>query len=245
MPESLKPEDIIQRSIIALDFSSLEECEVFFKKLESTSIPNPRFFKVGLELFYAEGERILQKLKERGFELFLDLKLHDIPNTVYGASLNLLRYQPRLLNVHASGGIDMMKAARRARDESGSESKLLAVTMLTSLNTECLKRELGLELPLEALVERLALNALEAGLDGVVCSAREAANIHRICGPDFITVCPGIRFAASDNHDQERISTASQAFSQGADYIVLGRAITSAEQPLIALKQLIEESCPT
>jgi len=234
----LSPQDIADRSIIALDYSSAKDCEDLFKKLydsHASSIQAPRFVKVGLELFYADGERVLSLVRERGLKLFLDLKLHDIPNTVYGGIKNLAKYKPEIINVHASGGIEMMRAAKQAIiDSSCKETKVIAVTILTSLDQSKLETELGYKGQLQDLVVKLAKSAKQAGLDGVVSSPHEAALIKSACGNDFLTVCPGVRPAGSDSHDQKRISTPRAALENGADYIVMGRAITAAAEPMAA-----------
>ncbi len=234
----LSSQDIADRTIIALDYSSAADCEDLFKKLYD-SAPNglaaPRFVKVGLELFYADGERVIEALRQRGLKLFLDLKLHDIPNTVYGGISNLAKYQPEIINVHASGGIEMMQAAKQALIDAGShKTKVIAVTILTSLDQVKLENELGHTGQLQDLVVKLAQSAKAAGLDGVVSSPQEARFIKTACGLDFLTVCPGVRPAGSDSHDQKRISTPRAALENGADYIVMGRAITAAKEPMAA-----------
>ncbi len=235
----LSPQDIANRSIIALDYSSAADCEQFFKKIYSLETPElkaPRYVKVGLELFYADGERVLSLVRDHGLKLFLDLKLHDIPNTVYGGIKNLAKYKPDIINVHASGGIEMMQAAKRALVDAGaSQTKLIAVTVLTSLDDNWLS-SIGLGASTAELAVSLALRTKEAGLDGIVCSPHEASEIKSVCGSEFLTVCPGVRPAGGDSHDQKRISTPRAALDGGADYIVMGRAITGAEDPLAAFK---------
>ncbi len=231
----LSSQDIADRTIIALDYSSAADCEEFFKKiysLESPQLKAPRFVKLGLELFYADGERVLSLVRDRGLKLFLDLKLHDIPNTVYGGIKNLAKYKPEIINVHASGGIEMMQAAKKALVDAGaSQTKLIAVTVLTSLDDSWLS-SIGVGVSTAELAVNLALRTKEAGLDGIVCSPHEADAIKSFCGKDFLTVCPGVRPAGSDSHDQKRISTPRAALEAGADYIVMGRAITGASDPL-------------
>ena len=235
----LSPQDIANRTIIALDYSSAADCEQFFKKLyssETAELKAPRFVKVGLELFYADGQRVIETVRAHGLKLFLDLKLHDIPNTVYGGIKNLAKYQPEIINVHASGSIEMMQAAKRALIDAGaSQTKLIAVTVLTSLDDTWLSK-IGVSIPLATMVTKLAEQTKEAGLDGIVCSPHEASQIKSVCGAEFLTVCPGVRPAGSDSHDQKRISTPRAALEGGADYIVMGRAITGAEDPLAVFK---------
>ncbi len=234
----LSAQEIANRTIIALDYSSAADCEQFFKKLyssETAELKAPRFVKVGLELFYADGKQVIEVVRARGLKLFLDLKLHDIPNTVYGGIKNLAKYQPEIINVHASGGIEMMQAAKQALVDAGAnQTKLIAVTMLTSLDQNKIESELGYHGPLTGVVIRLAQSAKQAGLDGVVCSPLEAKIIKASCGNDFLTICPGVRPAGSDSHDQKRTSTPRAALENGADYIVMGRAITGVEAPLSA-----------
>jgi orotidine-5'-phosphate decarboxylase len=233
----LNPQDIANRTIIALDYSSAADCEQFFKKiynLETPQLKTPRYVKVGLELFYADGKRVLSLVRDRGLKLFLDLKLHDIPNTVYGGIRNLAKYQPEIINVHASGGTEMMQAAKRALVDAGaSQTKLIAVTVLTSLDDNWLS-SIGIKATSSELAVNLALRTKEAGLDGIVCSPHEAAQIKSVCGAEFLTVCPGVRPVGSESHDQKRISTPRAALEGGADYIVMGRAITGAEDPFSA-----------
>ncbi len=234
MPQNtISAQDLINRTIIALDYPNAKAAEEFLKKLKHPELKAPNFMKVGLELFYADGPNVLTMLQARQMKVFLDLKLHDIPNTVYGAVRSLARYKPEILNVHASGGIEMMKAARQALLDAGAaDTKLIAVTILTSLDQKKLNTELGIEIPLSELVVKLAQSAQEAGLNGVVCSPHEAALIKAACGKDFITVCPGVRPAGTSTDDQKRISTPLASLDNGADYIVMGRAVTQAQEPV-------------
>ena len=235
--------------IIACDFASAEETIRFLDRLNkirsevvrcddiSVSVSRP-FVKIGMELFYAEGPEIITSLKERGHKVFLDLKLHDIPNTVKKSMQVLGAYGVDMVNVHAGGGIAMMKAAREGlmlgAARYAEKPKLIAVTQLTSTDEAVMHNELLIDMPLRDVVKQYALNAREAGLDGVVCSAHEAAEIHMTCGMDFLTVTPGIRLAGDSKGDQKRVMTPADARDQGADYIVVGRSITAASNPIEA-----------
>ena len=235
--------------IIACDFASAEETIRFLDRLNkirsevvrcddiSVSVSRP-FVKIGMELFYAEGPEIITSLKERGHKVFLDLKLHDIPNTVKKSMQVLGAYGVDMVNVHAGGGIAMMKAAREGlmlgAARYAEKPKLIAVTQLTSTDEAVMHNELLIDIPLKDVVKQYALNAREAGLDGVVCSAHEAAEIHMTCGMDFLTVTPGIRLAGDSKGDQKRVMTPADARDQGADYIVVGRSITAASNPIEA-----------
>ncbi len=235
--------------IIACDFASAEEAIRFLDRLNkirsevvrcddiSVSVSRP-FVKIGMELFYAEGPGIITSLKERGHKVFLDLKLHDIPNTVKKSMQVLGAYGVDMVNVHAGGGIAMMKAAREGlmlgAARYAEKPKLIAVTQLTSTDEAVMHNELLIDMPLKDVVKQYALNAREAGLDGVVCSAHEAAEIHMTCGMDFLTVTPGIRLAGDSKGDQKRVMTPADARDQGADYIVVGRSITAASNPIEA-----------
>ena len=230
--------EILDRVIIALDFSSLAEVNSFLQKFNWASELRPRFVKVGMELFYAEGFKIIDILKEKDLKIFLDLKVHDIPNTAYGAISSLSRLNVDILNVHASGGIEMMKKAKQALLDAGSTTKLIAVTQLTSTDQTMLNSELGINGDIESAVMRLAKNTQQAGLDGIVCSPLETTVIKSALGAGFITVCPGVRFCDTSAHDQKRITTPEQAFKLGADYIVMGRAISSVSEPRMALQKL-------
>ena len=242
--------------IIACDFASAEETIRFldkFNKIRSevvrcdditVSVSRP-FVKIGMELFYSEGPQIVRTLKERGHKVFLDLKLHDIPNTVKKTMQVLGAYGVDMVNVHAGGGIEMMKAAKEGlmlgAARFADKPKLIAVTQLTSTDEAVLHDQLLIGRPMDEVVRQYALNAKEAGLDGVVCSAFEAADIHRTCGADFLTVTPGIRFDTSAADDQKRVMTPAQAREAGSDYIVVGRPVTAAERPIDAYTRCREE----
>ena len=215
--------------IIACDFSSQEELFEFLKPFEGYD----PYLKIGMELFYKEGPGLVRKLKEMGFKIFLDLKLHDIPNTVEKAMRNIGELGVEITNLHAAGGIKMMEAARRGLDasESGKKTRLIAVTQLTSTSQEILEKELLIEKPISEVVKKYAQNAKQAGLDGVVCSPLEAPLINEL---GLISVTPGIRFASDDANDQKRIATPSYAKKLGSTYIVVGRSITEATNPLEA-----------
>ncbi|MBO5544149.1 MAG: orotidine-5'-phosphate decarboxylase [Oscillospiraceae bacterium] len=216
--------------IIACDFPGEEECLRF---LEAFRGKQP-FLKIGMELFYAAGPSLVRKLKEEGYSVFLDLKLHDIPNTVRSAMRVLAGLGVDMVNVHAAGTRAMMEAAREGL---GSETKLLAVTQLTSTDEARMRKELLIVHPLEEVVLHYARNAAAAGLDGVVCSPLEAAGVHGACGEGFLTVTPGIRFATDAVGDQVRVTTPAMARELGSDYIVVGRPITRAADPVAAWEQ--------
>ena len=202
---------------------------------------NP-FLKIGMEIFYKEGPQLVKELKEKGCKIFLDLKLHDIPNTVEKAMRNLSELGVEIVNCHAAGGIEMMKAARRGLDatEQGKKSELIAVTQLTSISQEILENELLITRDLKEVVKTYALNAKAAGLQGVVCSPLEAPIIKEL---GLISVTPGIRFADNTKDDQKRVATPDYAKELGATYIVVGRAITGALDPVAAYKRCIKEFC--
>lgn len=224
--------------IIALDFPDSTETFAFLHRLRGAS--RKPFVKIGMELFYSEGPDIVRKIKETGNKIFLDLKLHDIPNTVYSSVRSLSKLQPDMLNVHASGSIDMMKAARDALD---SDTLLIAVTLLTSLSAQKLNDELLVASSVDDTVLHYAENAKKAGLNGVVCSPLEAGKIHERLGDDFLTVTPGIRFDDKSLGDQVRVTTPKRAKELGSDYIVVGRPVTRAENPLEAYERCINEFC--
>jgi orotidine-5'-phosphate decarboxylase len=229
--------EILDRIIIALDYSNKSEIEKFFNKFDWSNDTRPRFVKVGMELFYAEGPRIIEYLKSKDLKIFLDLKIHDIPNTAYGAISSLAKYPVDILNVHASGGIAMMKKAKEAIISQNSQAKLIAVTQLTSTDQNMLNNELGINGDIDTAVMRLASNTQQAGLDGIVCSPLEVKLVKQSLGKNFITVCPGVRFADGNSHDQKRFCTPQQAFELGTDYIVIGRAITESSEPQESLKK--------
>ena len=222
--------------IIACDFKNREE---LFKFLEPFKGLNP-FLKIGMEIFYKEGPQLVKDLKAQGCRIFLDLKLHDIPNTVESAMRNLSELGAEIVNCHAAGGIEMMKAARRGLDatEAVKKSELIAVTQLTSISQEALENELLINRPLNEVVRHYALNAKQAGLQGVVCSPLEAPLIKEL---GLISVTPGIRFADNTKDDQKRVATPDYAKELGSTYIVVGRAITGATDPVAAYKRCVKE----
>ena len=226
--------------IIACDFASADETLAFLDQFDRKP-----FVKIGMELFYAEGPSIIKKLKDRGHKVFLDLKLHDIPNTVRKSMKVLGAYGVDIVNVHAAGTIAMMEAAKAGLMEGaaglGSEPLLIAVTQLTSTDEETMKKDLLIDRPLDEVVAHYAKNAAAAGLDGVVCSPLEAGEIHSVCGGQFITVTPGIRFPGGDVGDQKRITSPAQAREIGSDFIVVGRPITAAADPVEAYERCIRE----
>ena len=200
------------------------------------------FVKIGMELFYAEGPEIVRQIKARGHKIFLDLKLHDIPNTVKKAMAVLSRLDVDICNLHAAGTAEMMRAALEGLTRpDGTRPLLIAVTQLTSTNQDALEHELLIHSPMEEVVMAYAGNAKRAGLDGVVCSPLEAARVHEVCGQDFLTVTPGVRFADGDKGDQKRVMTPAQAKKVGSDYIVVGRQITAAEDPEAAYERCLAE----
>ncbi len=224
--------------IIACDFSSKAEVMNFLDKFTDVK----PYVKIGMELFYAEGPEIVREIKKRGHKIFLDLKLCDIPNTVKKSMKVLSSLDADMVNLHAFGTRTMMEAAIEGLTRSdGTRPMLIAVTQLTSTSEERMKTDLLIDKPLDEVVMHYAYNARLAGLDGVVCSPLEAAKVHEKCGDDFITVTPGIRFADSDVGDQVRITTPEKAREIGSDYIVVGRPVTQAENPVDAYKRCINE----
>lgn len=223
--------------IIACDFKNREET---FRFLDNFTERKP-YLKIGMELFYSEGPDIVREIKKRGHKVFLDLKLHDIPNTVKSAMKVLASLGADMVNVHASGASEMMAAARQAFSDCADPPLLIAVTQLTSTDERALKEELLIDKPMEETVLSYALNAKKSGLDGVVCSPLEAFDVHKVCGGGFLTVTPGIRFADGDVGDQKRIMTPSDAKKAGSDYIVVGRPITRADDPLAAYARCVSE----
>ena len=224
--------------IIACDFKNKEELYDFLKPFAGL---NP-FLKIGMEIFYKEGPELVKNLKSMGCKIFLDLKLHDIPNTVEKAMRNLGELGVEITNCHAAGGVTMMEAARRGLDasEAGKKTELIAVTQLTSISQEVLENELLIEKPLPEVVKTYALNAKKAGLQGVVCSPLEAPIIKEL---GLISVTPGIRFADDSKNDQKRVATPEYAKELGSTYIVVGRSITAAVDPVAAYKRCVEEFC--
>ena len=226
--------------IVACDFASKKEVFDFLDKFTDVK----PFVKIGMELFYAEGPEIVREIKARGHKIFLDLKLHDIPNTVKKAMSVLSRLDVDMTNLHASGTIAMMEAAIEGLTrEDGTRPILIAVTQLTSTSQERMEADLLIEKPLDEVVMHYAHNAKVAGLDGVVCSPLEAGKVHERCGSGFVTVTPGVRFADGDVGDQVRVTTPAKAKEIGSDYIVVGRPITAAADPVAAYKRCVEEFC--
>lgn len=224
--------------IIACDFASAEETLAFLDKFTAEK----PYVKIGMELYYAEGPQIVKKIKERGHKIFLDLKLHDIPNTVKKAMKVLSALDVDMCNLHATGTAAMMEAALEGLTrEDGMRPLLIAVTQLTSTDQERMEKDLLIEKPLEEVVDHYAANAKKAGLDGVVCSPLEAARVHELCGEGFLTVTPGVRFADGDAGDQVRVTTPQRAKEIGSDYIVVGRPITQAEDPVAAYRRCVSE----
>lgn len=224
--------------IVACDFSSKEETMAFLDKFEGRK----PFVKIGMELFYAEGPEIVREIKARGHKIFLDLKLHDIPNTVKKSMAVLSRLDVDMTNLHAGGTIAMMEAAIEGLSRpDGTRPLLIAVTQLTSTSEERMTNDLLINEKMDKVVMHYAHNAKVAGLDGVVCSPVEAGKVHETCGKDFLTVTPGVRFADGDKGDQVRVMTPEQAKKIGSDYIVVGRPITAAADPVAAYERCINE----
>ena len=228
--------------IIALDFPSAQEVFAFLDKFDGEQ--RKPFVKIGMELFYAEGAAVVREVKRRGHKVFLDLKLHDIPNTVKRSMAVLSALDADMCNLHAGGGIAMMKAALEGLTRTdGTRPLLIAVTQLTSTGEEVMHRELWIDRPLDQTVMHYASNAALAGLDGVVCSPLEADKVHSVCGKDFLTVTPGIRFDDASKGDQVRVTTPAKARELGSDYIVVGRPVTAAADPVAAYRRCVSEFC--
>ena len=224
--------------IIACDFSSAEQTFAFLDKFTGRK----PFVKIGMELFYAEGPSIVKEIKKRGHKIFLDLKLHDIPNTVKKAMSVLSNLDVDICNLHAGGTVAMMEAANEGLTRAdGTRPLLIAVTQLTSTNQESMETDLLIKEPIDKVVMHYAANAKKAGLDGVVCSPLEAGKVHEVCGADFLTVTPGVRFADGDVGDQKRVMTPKQAKEIGSDYIVVGRPITASADPVAAYERCVAE----
>ena len=224
--------------IIACDFADKETALSFLDKFEGRK----PFVKIGMELFYAEGPQIVREIKARGHKIFLDLKLHDIPNTVKKRMAVLSRLDVDMCNLHAAGTSRMMEAALEGLTRpDGTRPLLIAVTQLTSTDQEAMERDLLIKEPIDKVVMHYAETAKNAGLDGVVCSPLEAQKVHDICGKKFLTVTPGVRFADGDIGDQKRVMTPEQAKKIGSDYIVVGRPITAAPDPVAAYERCIKE----
>ena len=224
--------------IIACDFDSAEKTFAFLDKFTGRK----PFVKIGMELYYAEGPAIVREIKKRGHKIFLDLKLHDIPNTVKKSMAVLSRLDVDMTNLHAAGTGRMMEAAIEGLTrEDGTRPMLIAVTQLTSTDEETMKKDLLIDKPIADVVMHYAHNAKVAGLDGVVCSPLEAGKVHETCGAGFVTVTPGVRFADGDVGDQKRVMTPAEAKKIGSDYIVVGRPITAAADPVAAYERCIAE----
>ncbi len=224
--------------IVACDFSSKEAVMTFLDKFQGRK----PFVKIGMELYYAEGPQIVKDIKARGHKIFLDLKLHDIPNTVKKAMKVLSSLDVDMCNLHAAGATAMMQGAIEGLTrEDGTRPILIAVTQLTSTDQESMERDLLIKEPIDKVVMHYAMTAKNAGLDGVVCSPLEAEKVHACCGEKFLTVTPGVRFADGDIGDQKRVMTPAAAKAIGSDYIVVGRPITAAEDPVAAYERCVKE----
>ena len=224
--------------IIACDFDSKEKVLNFLDKFTNVK----PFVKIGMELYYAEGPEIVKEIKKRGHKIFLDLKLHDIPNTVKKSMAVLSRLDVDMCNLHAGGTINMMKAAIEGLTRpDGTRPLLIAVTQLTSTDEESMKKDLLIDKPIDEVVMHYAKNAKIAGLDGVVCSPLEAGKVHGACGDEFLTVTPGVRLEGGEVGDQKRVTTPKLAREIGSDYIVVGRPITAADDPVQAYNRCVLE----
>lgn len=224
--------------IVACDFDSEQATLDFLARFDGRK----PFVKIGMELFYSAGPDIVRKIKAMGHKVFLDLKLHDIPNTVKKSMAVLSRLDVDIVNLHASGTVPMMEAALEGLTRAdGTRPLLIAVTQLTSTDEEHLKRDLLIDAPMDEVVMHYAQNAKTAGLDGVVCSPLEAGKVHSLCGADFLTVTPGVRFSDGDIGDQKRVTTPARARELGSDYIVVGRPITAAADPVAAYEKCISD----
>ena len=224
--------------IIACDFDSAEKTFAFLDKFTGKK----PFVKIGMELYYAEGPEIVREIKRRGHKIFLDLKLHDIPNTVKKAMAVLSRLDVDMTNLHAAGTVSMMEAALEGLTKpDGTRPMLIAVTQLTSTSQERMESDLLIKEPIDKVVMHYASCAKSAGLDGIVCSPLEAGKVHDTCGKDFVTVTPGVRFADGDKGDQVRVMTPADAKAIGSDYIVVGRPITAAADPVAAYERCVRE----
>ena len=228
--------------IIACDFPSKEATLDFLANFEK--LDRKPFLKIGMELFYGAGQEIVREIKARGHKIFLDLKLHDIPNTVESAMRVLSSLDVDMTNLHAAGGRKMMEGAIKGLTRpDGTRPLLIAVTQLTSTNQEMMEQELLISGTVEEVAGHYAKNAAASGLDGVVCSPLEAQRVHSLCGANFLTVTPGVRFAEGDKGDQSRVTTPAKAKELGSDYIVVGRPITKAEDPVSAYLRAVADFC--
>ena len=224
--------------IVACDFSSAEQTFNFLDKFTGRK----PFVKIGMELFYAEGPVIVRQIKARGHKIFLDLKLHDIPNTVKKAMSVLSNLDVDITNLHAAGTTAMMSGALEGLTRAdGTRPLLIAVTQLTSTDQESMERDILIKEPIDQVVMHYAMTAKNAGLDGIVCSPLESGKVHDVCGKDFLTITPGVRFADGDVGDQKRVMTPAQAKEIGSDYIVVGRPITAAADPVAAYERCVAE----
>ncbi len=237
------PKEIIGRIMVALDYSNAEDAFELVRKLEGI----PCYMKVGMQLYYAVGPSLVRQLKEEGYKVFLDLKLHDIPNTVKGGAHSITMLGVDMFNVHAGGGLKMLQAALLgvadacAEDSRLTQPLVIGVTHLTSTSQNVLQSELGINLSMEDAVLKYAQLAKQAGLHGVVASPLEVDRIKQVCGYEFVTVTPGIRPVGTSTDDQSRVMTPQEAFAQGTNYIVIGRPITAAKDPRAALEKIMEE----
>ena len=228
--------------IVACDFASAEATFAFLDKFAGCA--RKPFVKIGMELYYAEGPSIVKEIKTRGHKIFLDLKLHDIPNTVKKAMAVLSKLDVDITNLHAAGATAMMQGALEGLTRpDGTRPLLIAVTQLTSTDQEAMERDLLIERPIDEVVMHYAQTAKNAGLDGVVCSPLEAGKVHSRCGESFLTITPGVRFADGDIGDQKRVMTPAAAKEIGSDYIVVGRPITAAADPVAAYERCVAEFC--
>ena len=226
--------------IIACDFNGREELDAFLVKFKDEA--RKPFLKIGMELYYAEGPSVVRDVKAAGYKVFLDLKLHDIPTTVKKSMKVLSTLGVDMCNLHAAGTSAMMEAALEGLTRpDGTRPLLIAVTQLTSTDQERMERELLINAPIDEVVMHYAANARSAGLDGVVCSPLEAGKVKEVCGNDFVTVTPGVRFADGDVGDQKRVTTPARAREIGSDYIVVGRPITQADDPVAAYRRCVAE----
>ncbi len=226
--------------IVACDFSGAKQTFEFLDKFTGRK----PFVKIGMELFYAEGPEIVRQIKARGHKIFLDLKLHDIPNTVKKAMSVLSNLDVDITNLHAAGTTAMMQGALEGLTRpDGSRPLLIAVTQLTSTDQEAMERDILIKEPIDQVVMHYAKTAKNAGLDGIVCSPLEAGKVHDTCGKEFLTITPGVRFADGDVGDQKRVMTPAQAKEIGSDYIVVGRPITAAADPVAAYERCVAEFC--
>lgn len=224
--------------IVACDFDSAQKVYDFLDKFTERK----PFVKIGMELFYAAGPQIVKEIKSRGHKIFLDLKLHDIPNTVKKSMSVLSGLDVDITNLHAAGTVRMMEAAIEGLTRpDGTRPLLIAVTQLTSTDQESMENDLLIKEPIDKVVMHYAANAKKAGLDGVVCSPLEAGKVHDVCGSDFLTITPGVRFADGDVGDQKRVMTPAEAKKIGSDYIVVGRPITAAADPVAAYERCVAE----